>query len=175
MMRKIDNPPQFRENIIKLLKDLIKNDNFSLNLEKGIYNYALKEATTRNLIKKWDNVFFVQIYTDRLRTLYFNIQTNTYLQTIIQDSINHKTKIKAHDLAFMTHQEMDPQRWDKLIAEKNKRDEKKYERTKKVSSEFTCRKCKSKDCTYYQMQTRSADEPMTTFITCNNCGNRWKF
>ena len=45
----------------------------------------------------------------------------------------------------------------------------------KVSSEFTCRKCKSNDCSYYQMQTRSADEPMTTFITCQNCGNRWKF
>ena len=29
-------------------------------------------------------------------------------------------------------------------------------------------------CTYYQLQTRSADEPMTTFVTCINCGNRWK-
>jgi transcription elongation factor S-II len=26
-----------------------------------------------------------------------------------------------------------------------------------------------------QMQTRSADEPMTTFVTCVNCGNKWKF
>ena len=24
------------------------------------------------------------------------------------------------------------------------------------------------------MQTRSADEPMTTFVYCNECGNRWK-
>ena len=39
---------------------------------------------------------------------------------------------------------------------------------------FTCRICKSKECTYYQMQTRSADEPMTTFVTCINCNNRWK-
>lgn len=30
-------------------------------------------------------------------------------------------------------------------------------------------------CTYNQMQTRSADEPMTTFVFCNDCGNRWKF
>jgi len=40
---------------------------------------------------------------------------------------------------------------------------------------FQCGKCKQRKCTYYQMQTRSADEPMTTFVTCTNCNNRWKF
>ncbi|XP_058030475.1 transcription elongation factor A protein 1 isoform X2 [Ahaetulla prasina] len=40
---------------------------------------------------------------------------------------------------------------------------------------FTCGKCKKKNCTYTQVQTRSADEPMTTFVVCNECGNRWKF
>ncbi|XP_035490748.1 transcription elongation factor A protein 1 isoform X1 [Scophthalmus maximus] len=40
---------------------------------------------------------------------------------------------------------------------------------------FTCGKCKGKCCTYTQVQTRSADEPMTTFVFCNECGNRWKF
>ncbi|CAB1414138.1 unnamed protein product [Pleuronectes platessa] len=40
---------------------------------------------------------------------------------------------------------------------------------------FTCGKCKGKCCTYTQVQTRSADEPMTTFVFCNDCGNRWKF
>ncbi|XP_006145214.1 transcription elongation factor A protein 3 isoform X3 [Tupaia chinensis] len=40
---------------------------------------------------------------------------------------------------------------------------------------FQCSKCKKKNCTYNQVQTRSADEPMTTFVLCNECGNRWKF
>ena len=39
---------------------------------------------------------------------------------------------------------------------------------------FTCGKCRSKKTTYYQMQTRSADEPMTSFVTCLNCQKRWK-
>uniref|UniRef100_A0A8C1RB62 Transcription elongation factor n=2 Tax=Cyprinus carpio TaxID=7962 RepID=A0A8C1RB62_CYPCA len=39
---------------------------------------------------------------------------------------------------------------------------------------FTCGKCKKKKCTYTQVQTRSADEPMTTFVFCTECGNRWK-
>ncbi|KAH8283535.1 hypothetical protein KR018_005036 [Drosophila ironensis] len=38
-----------------------------------------------------------------------------------------------------------------------------------------CAKCKKRNCTYNQLQTRSADEPMTTFVMCNECGNRWKF
>ncbi|XP_038659301.1 transcription elongation factor A protein 1-like isoform X1 [Scyliorhinus canicula] len=40
---------------------------------------------------------------------------------------------------------------------------------------FACGKCNKKNCTYTQVQTRSADEPMTTFVFCNECGNRWKF
>ncbi|XP_070293619.1 transcription elongation factor A protein 3 isoform X11 [Salvelinus sp. IW2-2015] len=44
-----------------------------------------------------------------------------------------------------------------------------------ISDLFQCSKCKKKNCTYNQMQTRSADEPMTTFVLCNECGNRWKF
>lgn len=43
------------------------------------------------------------------------------------------------------------------------------------TSLLKCGKCKKNNCTYHQMQTRSADEPMTTFVLCNECGNRWKF
>ena len=43
-----------------------------------------------------------------------------------------------------------------------------------VTDSFTCRKCRSKKCTYYELQTRSADEPMTLFITCIDCGTKWK-
>lgn len=39
---------------------------------------------------------------------------------------------------------------------------------------FKCGKCKSTDTSNRQAQTRSADEPMTVFVHCQNCGNRWK-
>ena len=83
--------------------------------------------------------------------------------------------VKAQVVASMTHQELCPDKWEQLINEKIQRDKYKYETTIEAATDtFTCRKCKSKKCTYYQMQTRSADEPMTTFVTCIDCGNRWK-
>jgi DNA-directed RNA polymerase subunit M/transcription elongation factor TFIIS len=55
-----------------------------------------------------------------------------------------------------------------LAMEAAKANEEDYE------GQFKCGKCKSTKTTYYQMQTRSADEPMTTYVTCKGCGNRWK-
>lgn len=46
---------------------------------------------------------------------------------------------------------------------------------KSISSSLTCGKCGQKKVSYSQAQTRSADEPMTTFCECTVCGNRWKF
>ncbi|KAI7727866.1 hypothetical protein M8C21_005851 [Ambrosia artemisiifolia] len=46
---------------------------------------------------------------------------------------------------------------------------------KATTDQFKCGRCGKRKCTYYQLQTRSADEPMTTFVTCVNCDNHWKF
>ena len=68
-----------------------------------------------------------------------------------------------------------PENWKELLDKKNKRDKMLYEICDEtVSTMFTCGRCKKNKCTYYQLQTRSADEPMTTFVTCINCGKRWK-
>ena len=168
-MRKIENPEVFRKNIRSKFYALIGDEKKTENLEKGIYNYSLKEATTRKVVKKWDNPFFIQIYIDRIRTLYFNLKNKELLEQL------KSGQTKAHVVAFMTHQEMNPTKWEPLIIAKAKRDKTKYETTMEAATDtFTCRKCRSKKCTYYQMQTRSADEPMTTFVTCIDCGNRWK-
>ena len=43
-----------------------------------------------------------------------------------------------------------------------------------MTDQFKCGRCKKRQCSYFEMQTRSADEPMTIFVTCINCGKRWK-
>eukprot|EP01060_Flectonema_neradi_P009976 TRINITY_DN17122_c0_g1_i1.p1 TRINITY_DN17122_c0_g1~~TRINITY_DN17122_c0_g1_i1.p1 ORF type:complete len:515 (+),score=49.39 TRINITY_DN17122_c0_g1_i1:108-1652(+) len=41
------------------------------------------------------------------------------------------------------------------------------------TSMYLCTRCKKRRCTYYELQTRSGDEPMTQFISCLNCGKKW--
>lgn len=166
--RKIENPDLFRSNIRKKIDEKLQNEKNSSNLEKGIFNYTLKEAEQRKIIKKWDNKYFVQIYLDRLRTVYTNLN-DTIIEQVTSGAI------KPHIVAFMTHQELNPDKWAALIDAKSKRDANKFETNIAAATDtFTCRKCKGNQCTYYQMQTRSADEPMTVYISCCNCGNRWK-
>jgi len=168
-MRKIDNPDSFRNNIRGKLEQLLESKKKAINLEKGIYNYALKEANNRKVVKKWDNPYYVQIYLDRLRTIYINLAKPTLLTSVKDGTVTVKT------LAFMTHQEMQPEKWNALIQAKIKKDKSKYDTQQEAMTDtFKCRKCHSNKCSYYQMQTRSADEPMTTFVTCIECANRWK-
>jgi DNA-directed RNA polymerase subunit M/transcription elongation factor TFIIS len=70
---------------------------------------------------------------------------------------------------------MRPLHWQKLLDIKQERENNRYSPKMEANTDnFTCRKCNSNKCSYYQLQTRSADEPMTTFVTCIDCGNRWK-
>ena len=165
---KINNPETFRVNIRQKLNTILHNERNSSNLEKGIFNYTLKEADRHKIVKKWDNNLFVQIYVDHLRSIMTNLKGDILQQ--INDGA-----IKPHVVAFMTHQELVPEKWGQLIDAKIKRDKNKFEINMSAATDtFTCRKCKKNQCTYYQLQCRSADEAMTTFVQCIPCGNRWK-
>ena len=170
-MEKINSPDVFRNNIRSKLNQILNcSDNtITINLEKGIFNYAIKEANNRKIVKKWENRAFSQIYTDKLRSVYMNLKNPDLLQQI------KNAEISAQSIAFMTHQELNPERWKLLIDQKIKRDASKFTTNIQASTDmFTCKKCKSKKCTYYELQTRSADEPATIFVTCLDCGKHWK-
>ena len=140
------------------------------NLEAGIYNYMMKQATERNVVKLWSNPLCQTLYKDRLRTIAHNLEHEPHMQ----DVLLHKLR-KAEEIAFMTHQEMSPARWAQQLENKKQRDELKHFTQAETTTDMsTCHRCKSKKCTYYQIQTRSADEPMTTFVTCTNCGARFR-
>jgi transcription elongation factor S-II len=184
MSFQLKNPTEFRENIRgKIKESLIDADilqkiadkhktspeNIATNLEKGIFNYTIRECTFRKLVKKWENPTFTQIYIDRLRMVNSNIKSPMIVNGLCSGDI------LPQGVAFLTHQEIQPEKWNPLIEKKTKRDASKCDKKVGASTAmFTCSRCKSKNCTYYEMQTRSADEPATIFITCLNCDKHWR-
>jgi transcription elongation factor S-II len=168
-MQSIHEPDTFRSNLVQKLQVILENEKLAINVEKSVFNYAIQESTTRKIVKKWDNPYFCQIYIDRMRSIYINLKNEDF-----------KTQIKTGEitpiqLSSMTHQEMNPVRWKEYIERKIKKDNSKLNTNIEASTDmFTCKKCKSKRCTYYELQTRSADEPMTIFVTCLDCGKNFK-
>lgn len=172
-MRTITNPDHFRENIRMKLREKMGMDGDSeticKNMEKGIFNYAIKEGSQRKIIKKWTNPLFVQLYVDKLRSIYLNLDQPDFLKQVCQGDLTPQT------VAFMTHQEINPTQWKEWIDKKMKRDASKFNDNIQASTDmYTCKKCRSTRCTYYEMQTRSADEPATIFVTCLDCGKHWR-
>jgi transcription elongation factor S-II len=169
---KVESPETFRKNVCAQFqtKFNITNENLCKNIEISIFNYTLKEASTKKIVKKWENVYFVRLYVNRLRSLMINMENNSDLL----NSIKNK-KIDKKALETLSHREMNPSIWKQLIEAKVKRDKNMTsDNMMAATDQFKCYKCKKRKCTYYEMQTRSADEPMTTFVTCLSCGNRWK-
>jgi DNA-directed RNA polymerase subunit M/transcription elongation factor TFIIS len=168
-LKRITNPASFRTNIRSKFLDIVPNEKICTNLEIAIYNYAIREATQKKIIKKWENPSFVVLYLDRIRTIYRNLSNQEFLSKITSGEIT------PQDAAFMTHQEMNEGRWSELIERKKLLDANKFNTNLAASTTlFTCSKCKSNRCTFYSLQIRSCDEGETIFITCMDCGKRWK-
>ena len=168
--KEINDPENFRLKIKDNIKTLVKNkEKLSINIEKSIYNYCIQTAEKKQIVKKWSNPYFVQLYLDKLKTIVFNLKSNQLVFRLLNKDIESKK------IAFIDYSQLQPDKWKELLNDKNIRLENRYFPKIEASTDnFTCGKCKSNKCTYYQLQTRSADEPMTTFVTCINCGNRWK-
>ena len=172
---KVTNPDVFRKQMREQFCALIPNKSKRINLEKGIFNSVVKDAKRLKIVRKWDNNHFVILYLNKYKSVITNLNPKSHVGNInLLDKLNNN-KIKAYEIAFMNAREMFPEKWKKLVEEKIKRDNNMYkENLASATDEFKCYKCQKRQCTYYQMQTRSADEAMTTFVTCLNCGNNWK-
>lgn len=168
-IKEVKNPEKFRETFKNYIKKYVKDEDKSINIEKGIFNFAIKKSSKLKIVKKWSNQYFVTVYLNKFKVIFHNIKNPIILKKI------KNNQILAHELAFMNHIELLPEKWEIKIKEKKLRLENKFFPKVEASTDnFTCGKCKSKACTYYQLQTRSSDEPMTTFVTCTVCGSRWK-
>lgn len=142
------------------LRELVKNRFESEDIEQAILERCVREATLWFIDIGWDKPVFVRHYQDRARTLYA-----------------YRDRAKdPKDFAELSTLDLAPERWGELVQKAIEREIAKHSKSVTASITMYCSSCKRKSpCDYYQLQTRSADEPMTTFVTCLDCHKRWKF
>ena len=151
----------------KKLNIYVKNDDISNKIEKSIYNFS------KNFCLNNKEFNIEDIYLDKITNILSNINTdneikNTYfLKGILNGNINIDT------ICNLKPWQIFPEKWEKLINRNILIEEKK--KNFSTTNIFKCNKCKKRKCSVYQKQTRSADEPMTTFVHCIVCSNAWKF
>ncbi|ATY58774.1 DNA excision repair Rad2 [Cordyceps militaris] len=114
-------------------------------------------------------------YKKKIRSLFTNLKnkSNRALGVSVMGS-----EIPPERFVAMTDDDLksDDQRKKEIELEKENMKKAQVPMAEKsISDSLECGKCKQKKVSYTQAQTRSADEPMTTFCECMNCGNRWKF
>ena len=114
-------------------------------------------------------------YKAKLRQLAFNLKDskNPDLRRAVA-----KREIQASTLVELSSEELgsnERRAANQSIREHAEAEAVRGQRKEASTTAFKCGKCGQRACTFYQLQTRSADEPMTTFVTCLTCNNRWKF
>jgi len=144
---------------------ILKNIESAILIEASVFEFALVHVTTKNYIGK----LLPFVYDDKKNDLLMNLDEtnqieNKTLRKALMDDV-----LKPQTIAFLTPQELHPDRWTELIKKHTIREEKK--KNIAVTNLYTCWRCKENRCRMIELQTRSSDEPMTQFITCLNCYN----
>jgi len=166
---------EYRNKYVLFLNKELNNETIARKIERSIFNYTIDTSINKKIKKNWSNPYFKNLYLSKLRSIYTNIKPDSYIQNnefkqnILSNVIDPKT------IATLSIYEIFPENWKALFDEKARKDKIKYEfKPEAMTDVFKCRKCGSRSCSYYEVQTRSADEPMTQFINCLECNNRWK-
>ena len=150
-----------RDDAIKKFKDFF-TEKYSVAIEQGLYDYSVQ------FCECMDNYFVIleSVYNDKYKDLLFNIESNN--ETIQEIIVNtEKGEFNIYNLAFMEPSELDKENWKKIISRSNTSEEKL--RNLPCIKWRPCKLCKHVEHFYYQLQTRSADEPITTFYICKYC------
>ena len=193
--RSLTKKMAFRVKAREVLARTVPERPYAKNIEKQVFTWVQESFVESE--RSWDNPLFRSKYWHKIIHLATELKRDKEVKVAcslavkgdqvkldyklvpqLQYRLMHSKELKSMDLPYLTAVQLWPNgpyakemyrlKERELILEKAKKNEDNYE------GAFKCNRCKSKNVTYYQMQTRSADEPMTTYFTCKNCGARWK-
>jgi DNA-directed RNA polymerase subunit M/transcription elongation factor TFIIS len=166
-----------RKKMLQIIKSVLSNylnDQECLNLETIIFKTSLTTATRNDIQKIWSHKGFQDVYLAVGRRLIGNLNPNSYVKNKNLLERYKQGELTLEQIANQNSYELCPEVWQSLVDAQAKRERIQLEGDfSRATDKWMCNTCKQRKCTYYELQTRSADEPMTIFIHCLNCGKRW--
>jgi len=150
------------------LNKLLDDIQCAILIEASIYEFTIVYSNEKNLAES----IVPSVYENKLLDLILCLSpdSKTFSEYLLDNVIN-KT-INIQEIAFLSPQSIDPHKWEIY---KRKQELKEYMKENMAATNlYKCFKCGERKCKVTELQTRSADEPMTSFVTCLICHNTWK-
>lgn len=164
------------------------------NCERSVYNWAVQETRRVQDDPSWENRVFRSRYKQKAFGLIKELERGAEVATDLQvdgDLVKLNINLVPQLVRRLQQKELDSKNLARYSADvlwpdgpyaktafdlksKDLAMEAAKANDEEYTGMFTCGRCKSKRTTFYLLQTRSADEPMTAFITCMSCGHKWK-
>ena len=152
------------KDINKILSKKIDKKSIT-EIENGIYEFSKTYSEDNNT-----PYLIESIYDDKSNQILCILRSDK-LNWIIE-SIKSKD-FEAKDLAFLKPEELNPEKFEKIIKKREIEEHKKN--NKATTNAFKCSKCGKRKCTVEEKQIRSGDEPATVFVECKECGHKFSF
>ncbi|CAG1982462.1 unnamed protein product [Fusarium graminearum] len=166
---------------VKRTDSAVRNSCIGLIYNGLAYRSTASENEVVNKAITVENAAFVKFkgetadYKKKIRSLFTNLKNKSNKElgkSVLSGEISPEKFVVMSDDELKSEE----QRKKELELEKeNMKMAQVPQEQKSISESLECGKCKKKQVSYTQAQTRAADEPMTTFCECMACGNRWKF
>ena len=155
-------------------KTIFNTDTAAKNCEIAVYNWTCKKVKASGKEPSWENKWFKSLYKHRFLAIEYALKKS---EVLVPNLLSGALKFK--EFMMMGPSELLPDGPYETTRKKvEARKDEMFRRSRLEETPdgmFQCKKCRSKKTTYYQLQTRSADEPMTTFASCLNCNTQWRF
>lgn len=132
------------------------------SVEQGLHDFTIGKCTRQTEFVDMEEA----TYNDKLSDICYNCEKAVVLKALLTKI--KKKELLPYNVAFLQPSELDPVNWKDII-------DRKINSVKALTDLPTiksdpCEACGYVDFFYRQLQTRSADEPMTIFYICRNCG-----
>jgi len=145
------------------------------DLEIGIFNATIDYANSLKIPLTWSSQLFVDTYINIARSIYSNLNKDSYIKNNNLIERFNKKEFLPHNLAYMSCEDIFPEKWKYIIEKQKLKFKAAYEINQvAMTDSIKCGKCKNNKISYYELQTRSGDEAMTCYFNCIVCGHKWK-